>query len=311
MKKRIVFMGSPDFSIPTLSGLIKNYDVVGVVTQPDRPAGRGKKLKSPPVKELTLEESIPIIQPKQLKDEGVFEKIKRWAPDIIVVVAFGQILRTNILELPTYGCINVHASLLPRWRGAAPIQAAIYHGDSETGVTIMKMDSGIDTGPILSQRSIEIYPGESAESLSERLSILGSGLLIETLNGYLEGAIIPHTQESENATYAPMIKKEDGKLDFHKSAVELERQIRAYYPWPGSFIKLDVDRIKIINAKPEMSLNYKPGEMGIYESFPVVGTTHGALLLQTVQPEGKKQMSGDVFLRGYRKWNINTFIEDK
>ena len=238
-------MGSPDFSIPTLSGLIKNCDVVGVVTQPDRPAGRGKKLKSPPVKELTLEESIPVIQPKHLKDEGVFEKIKHWAPDIIVVVAFGQILRTNILELPTYGCINVHASLLPRWRGAAPIQAAIYNGDSETGVTIMKMDSGIDTGPILSQRSIEIYPGESAESLSERLSILGSGLLIETLKGYFDGAIIPHKQESGNATYAPMIKKEDGKLDFHKSAVELERQIRAYYPWPGSFIILDVDRIKM------------------------------------------------------------------
>ena len=311
MKKRIVFMGSPDFSIPTLSALIKNYDVVGVVTQPDRPAGRGKKLKSPPVKELALEESIPVIQPKRLKDEGVFEEITNWSPDLIVVVAFGQILRTNILELPPYGCINVHASLLPRWRGAAPIQAAIYHGDSETGVTIMKMDSGIDTGPILTQQSTKILPGESAESLSKRLSILGSVLLIETLKGYLDGAIFPHEQTSDNATYAPMIKKEDGKLDFHKSAVELERQIRAYYPWPGCFIKLDGDRIKIINAKPELSLNFKPGELGVYESFPVVGTSRGALLLQTVQPEGKKQMSGDVFLRGYRKWNTNKFIEDK
>lgn len=310
MRKRIVFMGSPDFSIPSLSGLIKNYNVVGVVTQPDRPAGRGKKLKSPPVKDLALEENIPLIQPKRLKDEGVYEKILSWSPEIIVVVAFGQILRQNVLDLPELGCINVHASLLPRWRGAAPIQAAIFHGDSETGVTIMKMDSGIDTGPILAQRSTKILPGESSENLSERLSLLGAELLIETLKGYLSGTIVPHEQESENATYATMIKKEDGKLDFHKSAIELERQIRAYYPWPGSYILIDTDRIKIINAETVDNLDIRAGEKSIHDSFPVIGTSKGALKLKIVQPEGKKQMNGDVFLRGYRKWKGNNFFEE-
>jgi methionyl-tRNA formyltransferase len=310
MKKRIVFMGSPEFSVPSLSALINSFDVIGVVTQPDRPAGRGKKIKTSPVKKLALAKNIPLIQPKRLKDEGVYEKITSWAPDIVIVVAFGQILRSNILELPRFGCINVHASLLPRWRGAAPIQAAIFHGDLETGVTIMKMDSGIDTGPILTQRSIEILPGESAESLSDRLSILGAELLIKTIEDYEKGTIIPQNQESGNATYAPMIKKEDGKLGFHKSAIELERQIRAYHPWPGCFIKVDTDRIKIINAEPVMNLVFESGEMGIYDSYPVVGTSHGVLMLKVVQPEGKKQMSGDVFLRGYRKWITNTIIEE-
>lgn len=303
-------MGSPKFSVPSLSALINSFDVIGVVTQPDRPAGRGKKIKNSPVKNVALAKNIPLIQPNRLKDEGVYEKITSWAPDIVIVVAFGQILRSNILELPRFGCINVHASLLPRWRGAAPIQAAIFHGDLETGVTIMKMDSGIDTGPILTQRSIEILPGESAESLSDRLSILGAELLIKTIEDYEKGTIIPQNQESGNATYAPMIKKEDGKLDFHKSAIELERQIRAYQPWPGCFIKVDTDRIKIINAEPVINLVFESGEMGIYDSYPVVGTSHGVLMLKIVQPEGKKQMSGDVFLRGYRKWITNTIIEE-
>ncbi|HEY5902380.1 MAG TPA: methionyl-tRNA formyltransferase, partial [Anaerolineales bacterium] len=181
---RLVFMGSPDFALPTLRALSERYQVVGVVTQPDRPSGRGRGLTPPPVKTLALELGLPLIQPERLRLPDAMEALRTFAPDLIVVAAFGQILKPSVLDLPRYGCINVHASLLPRWRGAAPINAAILHGDHETGVTIMRMDPGLDTGPILSQAAIPIGPDETAGELYERLSMLGAELLIETLPGY-------------------------------------------------------------------------------------------------------------------------------
>src|SRR6185503_12625007 len=205
---RVVFMGSPDFSLPTLRTLADAYDVVGVVTQPDRASGRGRELKPPPVKLLAQELDIPSIQPEKLRQADAMEQIRVWNPDLIVVAAFGQILRKDVLDLPRYGCINVHASLLPRWRGAAPINAAILHGDAETGVTIMKMDAGLDTGPMLAQRSIRLTREDTASSVTETLSHLGADLLIETLPDYLSGKIQPRPQPEEGVTYASMLKKE-------------------------------------------------------------------------------------------------------
>ena len=231
-------MGSPDFALSTLRALHENYSVVGVVTQPDRAAGRGRELKSPPVKTLALELGIPVIQPEKLREPEAMEQLRAWSPDVIVVAAFGQILRQDVLDLPKFGCINVHASLLPRWRGAAPINAAILHGDEETGITIMKMDAGLDTGPILTQRSVRIQPDETAGSLFETLSQLGADLLLDTLPGYISGEIKPRPQPEEGATYAGMLKKEDGLLDFSRPAEELERKVRAFNPWPGHLFRL-------------------------------------------------------------------------
>ncbi|MDX9850071.1 MAG: methionyl-tRNA formyltransferase [Anaerolineaceae bacterium] len=303
MKKiKIVFMGSPEFAIPSLTGLMKQFSVVGIVTQPDKPAGRGKALKAPPIKEIALSNNIECIQPQRLCDEGVYDKLRFWDPDFIVVVAFGQILRQDVLDIPKSGCINVHGSLLPRWRGAAPIQAAILNGDEETGITIMKMDAGIDTGPILRQRSMKIKNDDTSESLGKYLSQLGADLLLETLPDYLHGKINAIPQPEFGATYAPMIKKEDGFLDFSKSATELNRQIRAYYPWPGTFMEIGGERIKVLAANIVEETHLKPGERGLHSGFPMVGTNSGGLVLESVQPAGKKPMPGKIFLNGFRDW---------
>lgn len=295
-------MGSPDFSLPSLAVLSEKYEVVGVVTQPDRPAGRGKVMTAPPVKLLTETKSIPFIQPNRLRDEGVFAQLSAWAPDLIVVVAFGQILRQRVLDLPQYGCINVHGSLLPRWRGAAPMQAVILHGDRISGVTIMKIDAGIDTGDILSQRAIVLDVDETTESLSGKLAQLGADLLMETLESYLDGTLLPKRQDDALATYAPQIKKEEGLLDTTKSAVELERQVRAFTPWPGSFMNIENERIKILSTKVEPDLGLTAGERTVVEGDPALMTAKGALLITRLQLAGKKPMSGKDFLLGFRKW---------
>ncbi|HEX2997997.1 MAG TPA: methionyl-tRNA formyltransferase, partial [Anaerolineales bacterium] len=227
---KVVFMGSPDFSLPTLRALAEHYDLIGVVTQPDRASGRGRELKPPSVKLLAQELNLPVIQPEKLKQPEAMEQLRLWNPDLIVVAAFGQLLRKDVLELPPFGCINVHASLLPRWRGAAPINAALLHGDEETGVTIMKMDVGLDTGPTLSRRAIRLTPDDTAGSVFETLSALGAELLIETLPDYLSGKLQPVPQTDEGTTYAPMLKKEEGRLDFTHAAEELERRVRAFNP---------------------------------------------------------------------------------
>ena len=302
MNVRIVFMGSPEFALPTLKGLNENYELAGVVTQPDRPAGRGRVLTPPPVKTTAQAYGIPVIQPRRLKEPEAMEQLRQWNPDLIVVAAFGQILRPEALELPRYGCINVHASLLPRWRGAAPIQAAILHGDEQTGVTIMKMDPGMDTGPILSQRAIPISPDDTAGSLSPRLAQLGAELLLETLPVFLEGSLQPESQDDEQATYAPMLKKEDGKLDFTQPAAALARRVRAFNPWPGAFITWENNRLIIHKAHAVDAPSPGPGERLAYKSYPAVGSCDGILVLDEVQPAGKRAMPGDVFLNGAKGW---------
>jgi methionyl-tRNA formyltransferase len=302
MTKRIIFMGSPDFSIPSLQGLIDNFNVVGVITQPDRPSGRGKLLTPPPVKILAGNYDIPILQPEKLNNPGVFETLQSWEPDFIVVVAFGQILRQNVLDLPKHGCINVHGSILPRWRGAAPIQAAILHGDQETGVTIMKMDKGIDTGEIYTIRKIPIEKNDNTETLSNKLSVLGSTLLIETIFKLINGKIDSQKQDDSLAMYAPMIHKEDGLLDLQKNAIALERQIRAYFPWPGAFIDLNGEKIKIFAAEVINSSEFTPGERLVLDGYPVIGTSFGGLKIIKIQPAGRKIINGKEFLFGYKNW---------
>lgn len=306
MSIRIVFMGSPDFAVPALRLLAKDYPVVGVVTQPDRPAGRGMTLSAPPVKLCAQELGIPVIQPEKLREPGVFEQLLEWAPDVIVVAAFGQILRANVLDLPRYGCINIHASLLPRHRGAAPIQAAILHGDAETGITIMKMDVGLDTGPMLRQRGIAITGQDTGGSLFEKLSILGGELLMETLPAYVAGEVMPVDQPAEGVTYARMIKKEDGLLDFNQSAQELERRIRAFYPWPGTSLQWRGSPLKIhrahVYAGRVQPAHAVPGTHLRLEELPAVITGEGAIVFDELQPAGKKPMPGKAFLAGVRDW---------
>lgn len=301
MPINIIFMGSPDFAQPSLRALAQHYHVVGVVTQPDRASGRGRELKPPPVKTLALELGLPIIQPQKLREPEAMAQLQAWKPDLIVVAAFGQILKKEVLDLPRFGCVNVHASLLPRWRGAAPINAAILAGDEETGVTIMQMDAGLDTGPMLAKRSIRLHPDDTAGSVFQTLSTLGADLLLETLPDYMEGKIIPQPQPEDGATYAPMLKKEDGRLDFSKPADELERRVRAMNPWPGAFMELDGAILKIHRAHVDAG-NASAGRRLVVQNQPAVGAGGGILILDEVQPAGKKPMSGTSFLAGARNW---------
>jgi methionyl-tRNA formyltransferase len=306
MPARIVFMGSPEFSLPTLQGLARYYSVVGVVTQPDRPAGRGRILTPPPVKALALSLGLPVIQPNRLREPDALAQLQAWQPDLIVVAAFGQILRQNVLDLPPEGCINVHASFLPRWRGAAPIQAAIAAGDATTGVTVMKMDAGVDTGAILSQSAVEITDQDTGGTLTARLAIKGADLLMATLPDYLDGRIQPQPQDQALATYAPMLKKEDELLDFNLPADVLARRVRAYQPRPGTYILWEGNILKILSTHPHpgdgQALNLTPGQYGIVDKRPALGTSSGWLVLDEVQPAGKKPMPGQVFLNGAHNW---------
>ena len=294
-------MGSPDFALPSLRALAGQYEVVGVVTQPDRASGRGREVKMPPVKMLAQDLNLPIMQPEKLRLPEAMEQLRAWAPELIVVSAFGQILKQDVLTLPRYGCINVHASLLPRWRGAAPINAAIRAGDEETGVTIMQMDVGLDTGPMLAQRSIRLTRDDTAGSVFQALSTLGADLLLETLPRWIAGELQPQPQDDALATYAPMLKKEEAKLDFTQAADELERLIRAFNPWPGAFMDFDGSLLKVHRAHVEAG-EVEPGQRLILQDQPAVGARSGILVLDEVQPAGKKSMSGKSFLAGARNW---------
>jgi methionyl-tRNA formyltransferase len=304
---RIVFMGSPDFAVPSLEALVRHYLLAGVVTQPDRPAGRGRAVVPPAVKDVASRLGIPVMQPEKIRLPEAMSQLQAWAPDLIVVAAFGQILRPAVLDLPRYGCINVHGSLLPRGRGAAPIQAAILNGDEETGITIMKMDPGVDTGPILSQRALPIASDDTGGSLFARMAPLGAELLLETLPRYLSGELVPRPQPVEGATYAPMLKKEDGILDFTLSAVSLERRVRAFHPWPGTWFEWKEAPLKVLRA--HVSHVRSPGMGGrlIVEGQPAVGTSEGILVLEEVQPAGKKSMPGKAFLAGTRDWSNSSY----
>jgi methionyl-tRNA formyltransferase len=298
---KVVFMGSPDFALPSLRALAKQYEVVGVVTQPDRASGRGREVKMSPVKTLAQELDLPLMQPEKLRTPEAMDQLRAWAPDLIVVAAFGQILKKDVLTLPRYGCINVHASLLPRWRGAAPINAAILAGDDKTGVTIMQMDVGLDTGPMLAQKSIHLTLDDTAGSVFRALSTLGADLLIDTLPRWIAGEIQPQQQDDTLATYAPMLKKEAGKLDFTRDVNELERLIRAFNPWPGAYMEFDGAILKVHRAHVEAG-TAEAGQRLIIQNQPAIGARSGILVLDEVQPAGKKSMSGKSFLAGARNW---------
>jgi methionyl-tRNA formyltransferase len=295
-------MGSPDFAVPVLKALAKAYPLAGVITQPDRPAGRKLTLAPPPVKQAALALGLPVLQPEKLRLPEAMAALREWNPDLIVVAAFGQILRPEVLDLPRYGCVNVHASLLPRWRGAAPVQAAILAGDAQTGITLMKMDAGVDTGPLLSQRTLAIGPEDTAGMLLEKLAPLGAELLLDTLPDYLEGKLPPRPQESGNATYAPMLRKDDELLDFTRPAVELERRIRALNPSPGAFFDWHGAPLKVWRAGVRNAPDRVAGRRLIVEGSPAIGTADGLLVLEQVQAAGKKSLPGKEFLAGARDW---------
>lgn len=300
---RVIFFGTPDFSIPCLQSLHDHpeIDVVGVVTQPDRPAGRGQAIRQSPVKQRAVTLGLPVCQPESLRGEEPLERLGNWSPDVMVVVAYGHILREPVLELPSWGCINVHASLLPRWRGAAPIQYAIRAGDTQTGVTIMKMDKGLDTGPILSMHKIPIASNETAATLHDKLADLGARMLPSILLEYLSGQIVPRPQPDEGATYAPTLKKENGQIDWTQAAAEIDCQVRAYDPWPGTFTYLEKQRIKIISGRPEPEQNKKasPGTLFESDGFLLVQTGSGCYRLHEIQPAGGKRMTSQAFLAGH------------
>jgi len=302
---RIVFMGTPEFAVPTLEALADAHQVVGVVTQPDRGAGRGRELRLLPVKEVALERALPLFQPRTLRTPEAVEQLKAWEPDVIVVAAFGQILRQDVLDLPPHGCLNIHASLLPRWRGAAPVAAAILAGDEVTGVTVMKMDSGLDTGLILEQsKPVKIEPGDTRTELKKRLAKVGADLLIRVLPAYLAGDLVPQPQPEAGVTYAERLRKEDGRIDWQRSAVEIDQQVRAVTPWPGAFTTLQGKHFKVLKATPLPSWkgDAPPGTIvALADGGCAVATGQGAVRLEEVQLAGKRPMDIEAFLCGQRE----------
>ncbi len=298
-------MGTPRFAVPTLNALADAHHVVGVFTQPDRPAGRGRGLRESPVKQAALEHDVPLFQPRSLRTPEALARLTDWRPDVIVVAAFGQILSQEVLDLLLHGCLNVHASLLPRWRGAAPVAAAILNGDEVTGVTVMKMDAGLDTGPILTQREEPIRAHDTRATLTERLSHVGAELLVETLPAYMAGELEPRPQADKEATFADRLRKEDGELDWSRTAMELDRKVRAFTPWPGTFTFWEGRRLKVLEASPlpEWAGDVAPGtvvEAGGRGASCAVATGEGALRLEEVQLAGKRAMAMGPFLRGRR-----------
>ncbi|MCI6858322.1 MAG: methionyl-tRNA formyltransferase [Eubacterium sp.] len=304
---RVVFMGTPDFAVPTLEALIKNHEVVGVVTQPDKRKGRGKAMAFPPVKEKALEHGIPVYQPVRVREEKFVNTLRKLAPEVIVVAAFGQILPESILNLPKYGCINVHASLLPKYRGAAPIQWAVIDGEKETGVTIMYMEKGLDTGDMIEHTVVPIAPKETGESLHDKLAAAGGPLLLDALARLEAGTAVRIPQKEEDSCYAKMLTKELGNIDWRKDALSIERLIRGLNSWPSAYTTFAGKTLKIWDADVETS---NPGEK-VPEKVPgtivkvtgdaiYVQTGKGILKLNEVQMQGKKRMAVRAFLLGHK-----------
>lgn len=303
---RVVFMGTPDFSVGTLRELVKaGHEVVGVVSQPDKPKGRGKSLMPTPVKEAALELGLPVYQPKKVREPEFIEILRKLEPEVIVVVAFGQIIPKEILDLPPYGCINVHASLLPKYRGAAPIQWAVIDGEPQSGVTIMKMDAGLDTGDMITKVVVPIAEEETGGSLFDKLSAAGARLLVDTLPSLTNGTAVYEKQPEESPTpYAAMIQKQMGNIDWNRPAVEIERLVRGLNPWPSAYTKLKGKTLKIWKAQvieeSENDAALAPGTViqadthGLY-----VKTGQDILNITELQLEGKKRMDTPAFLRGY------------
>ena len=301
-KARIIFMGTPEFAVPALRALHNNdLNVVLVVTQPDCRKGRGRRLSPPPVKKTAVNLGYPVLQPSSVRSVEFSNIIAEYEPDFIVVVAFGRIIKKNILDIPKIAAINIHASLLPKYRGSAPIQWAIIKGENKTGVTIMLMDEGMDTGDILLSSEIEISPDDTSDILHDRLADLGANLLIETLNAFDTGDIHPISQDHAQATYAPMLKKDDGRMNWKTPAQSLEAFIRGMTPWPGAFTFHGEKRLKIFKAKAiSANANDSPGT--VMKGFPDelwIATGNGVLSVLEIQSESGKRLPIKDFLRGY------------
>jgi len=293
-------MGTPEFAVTTLEACLEIGEVVAAVTQPDRPKGRGQHPTPPPVKTLSQARGVPVLQPAKIRDLALIEQLRKLAPEICVVAAYGKILPETVLNIPPKGCVNVHASLLPKFRGASPIQWAIASGESVTGVCLMKMDAGLDTGPILSCREVPIGPRETFGSLQRTLANVGGELIRQVLPGYLRGDYVPTPQPAQGVSHAPLLKKEDGRLDFTRSADELELRIRAFDPWPGSFTTFDGKTVKIHRAELGTGKG-APGEvLRASREGLEVACASGSLVLLEVQPEAKRKMSTSQFLAGHR-----------
>lgn len=291
-KLKLVFAGTPDFSVPCLKALIEHENVCGVMTQPDRASGRGKKIQFSPVKATALEHNVPVLQPSTLKDRAVEPQLQQWQPDLIVVIAYGLIIPQWLLDLPRYGCINVHASILPRWRGAAPIQRAIESGDAETGITIMQMDSGLDTGDMLLKSITPITETETGQSLHDKLAEQGAPLLLEAIQQIKSDSLEASSQDDKLANYAHKLSKQESRLDWQKSATQLERTIRAFTPWPGTFfvhndVSCKVHRAECLDNKT--SENTAPGTVLDFSKHGLdVATAEGVLRFTVLQWPGKK-----------------------
>ncbi|ATC97292.1 MULTISPECIES: methionyl-tRNA formyltransferase [Pseudoalteromonas] len=300
---KIVFAGTPDFAAQHLDALIKSHhDVIAVYSQPDRPAGRGKKLKASEVKQLALTHDIPVYQPENFKSDNAKQQLADLNADIMVVVAYGLLLPKAVLETPKLGCINVHGSILPRWRGAAPIQRAIWAGDAETGVTIMQMDEGLDTGDMISIATCPIEAADTSASLYSKLAELGPTALIDTLATIADGTATPEKQNDELANYAKKLSKEEANIDWHMPAQQIERNIRAFNPWPICFTQMQGNTVKIYAAELVESAG-NPGEVLAADKTGItVATTEGALKITQLQPQGKKPMSAQDFLNGRADW---------
>ncbi|WP_376790454.1 methionyl-tRNA formyltransferase [Thermoflexus sp.] len=297
---RLVLMGSPAFALPTFQALAEEHEIAAVFTQPDKPAGRGLRPTPSPVKIWAEAQGLPVFQPRSLRrDPEAVARLRDLRPDGIIVVAYGLILPPEVLQLPPYGCLNLHASLLPRYRGPAPIQAAILNGDPETGVTVMLMNEEVDAGPILAMEREPIYPEDTAETLGERLAQRGARLMRETLRRWLAGEIIPQPQDPSQATYCPRITKADGEIDWRRPAVEIERRIRAFTPWPGTYTFWKGRLLKIGRARVHPDLQAPPGRVIPVDRGAAVGTGEGALMLLEVQLEGKRMMPIEAFLNGH------------
>lgn len=299
-KPRIIFIGTPEFAVSSLEALINNgFSPVAVVTNPDKKIDREQNIVPSPVKQIAFKYKIPVYQPEKIS--SLQSQISNLRPDLIIVASYGQIIPKEILDIPKLGCLNVHASLLPKYRGASPIQSAILNDEKETGITIMLMDEKIDHGPILTQEKIKITPDETGQTLHDKLSQLGAKLLIGTLSQWLEGKIKPSPQNHQKATFTKRLFRDDGKIDWQKSAEEIARQIRAFDPWPGTYTQYQGKRLKILKSgAKEEEKGLSPGKIFLTNKKELaVQTSKSALILEKVQPEGKKPMTGQEFLKGH------------
>lgn len=300
---KIIYMGTPDFAVEALEALASSrHEVTAVFTQPDKPKGRGKAMQFTPVKEVALRENIPVYQPKKVRDPEVIQKIRELAPDVLVVVAFGQIIPQEILDIAPYGCINVHGSLLPKYRGAAPIQWAVIDGEKESGVTTMQMDAGLDTGDMLLKTVVPLDEKETGGSLFDKLSKAGADLLLKTLDALENGTVTPQKQGESPTAYAKMLTKDMGAIDWNRPAKELERLIRGLNPWPSAFSHLNGKTLKIWEASVEEENDEKKAPGTVLQADAKgfrIQTGEGILKIDTLQLEGKKRMDAQAFLRGY------------